>query len=108
MVAYLDPVCSPGGREIAAVQFPSGGRADGRARLALLSAEGAFRRYLTPSGRFIDGEPEWAVSGIFLARTPTGGGASELWFARPGGATGDTGLRATEWDWSITPPSGLG
>jgi hypothetical protein len=106
-LAYLFPACSRGGGMIAAVQFRNGERADGRARLALLSGTGAFLRYLTPAGPFTDSQPEWAAPGILFARTPSGGGASQLWFAPPGLGARDTGLQASEWDWSATPPSGV-
>lgn len=108
-LAYLSPVCSPRGSAIAAVQFHNGGSSQGRSRLALLSLSGAFRRYLTPGGAFTDGDPEWARSGIVVARTPLGGagGPAHLWFGPDATTAHDTGLRATDWDWSATRPSGF-
>lgn len=113
-LGYLSPTCSPGGTSIAAVQFPEGGKSNGPARLTLLSTTGAFTRYLTPGGAFTDTSPEWARPGITLARTPTAGRTSQLWFIPKGRTARNTGLRAvasswsTTWAWSATAPTGVG
>ena len=51
---------------------------------------------------------QWAGPGILYGRTPIGTFTAQLWFAPFGGNSNDTGLRATAWDWSATPPSGIG
>jgi len=106
-LGYLSTTCSPGATSIAAVQFPEGGKFNGRSRLTLLSGTGAFERYLSPGGAFTDANPAWAKPGILLARTPIGSQASQLWFIPRGGTARDTGLRATASAWSAVPPTGL-
>jgi hypothetical protein len=108
ILAYVAPVCSPDNVDIVAVQYKSGGSSSGPARLAVLKADGRFLFYLSPSTGFTDTAPEWAAPGILYGRTPIGTSTAQLWFAPFGGGSHDTGLRATAWDWSATPPSGIG
>ena len=74
----------------------------------MLKGDGEFLFYLNSNPRFTDTAPEWGGPGILYGRTPIGTSTAQLWFAQFGGNARDTGLRATAWDWSATPPSGLG
>ena len=52
-LAYLAPVCSPDNVYIAAVQYKSGGSANGPARLAVLKPDGRFLFYLDTLTRLL-------------------------------------------------------
>jgi hypothetical protein len=114
-LAYLSPSCSPDGSAAAAVRYPNGGKTSGPATLTTVIAKDGDISQPAPSVGLVDSAPEWGATGIVYGRTPPGSATAQLWYAPLGSGPRDTGLRAFDtgltapaWDWSVTPPLGVG
>lgn len=114
-LSYLSPSCSPDGFAVAAVQYPNGGKLSGPATLATVTVTNGDTYEPAASSGLLDSSPEWGPGGILYGRTPPGGSVVQLWYAPGGTGAHDTGLRAYDtglaglaWDWSVTPPMGVG
>ncbi|MGZ4325970.1 MAG: Gmad2 immunoglobulin-like domain-containing protein [Solirubrobacteraceae bacterium] len=115
-LAYLSPSCSGDGFSVAAVQYPNGGKLSGPATLTTVIVKNGNTSQPAPNAGLLDSSPEWGQTGDLLyARTPPGSRTAQLWYASGGNPPHDTGLRASDtgltalnWDWSITPPLGIG
>ncbi|MGZ4305456.1 MAG: Gmad2 immunoglobulin-like domain-containing protein [Solirubrobacteraceae bacterium] len=115
-LAYLSPSCSGDGFTVAAVQYPNGGKLSGTATLTTVIVKDRNTSQPAPSAGLLDSSPEWGQTGDLLyGRTPPGSSTMQLWYASGGNPPHDTGLRASDtglsalnWDWSITPPRGVG
>lgn len=112
-VAYLSPACAPDGTAVAAVPYANGGAVTAPAPVTVISVKTGATRQLAPTGSLTDSAPDWGPAGILYTRTATPSNPFQLWYAPHGIGARDTGLRATGpagsgWDWSATPPSGVG
>lgn len=114
-LAYLSPSCSPDGFAVAAVQYPNRGKISGPAALTTVTIKNGNTSQLAPNPGLLDSSPQWGETGILYGRTPPGVGTVQLWYAPFGTEAHNTGLRANDtglsalaWDWSITPPVGIG
>ncbi|MGZ6563853.1 MAG: Gmad2 immunoglobulin-like domain-containing protein [Solirubrobacteraceae bacterium] len=115
-VAYLSPSCSGDGFTAAAVQYTNGGKLSGPATLTTIIVKDGTTSQPAPNAGLLDSSPEWGRTGDLLyGRTPPGSSTAQLWYASGGNPPHDTGLRASDtgltalsWDWSITPPRGIG
>jgi len=115
-LAYLSPSCSGDGFTAAAVQYPNGGRLSGPATLTTVIVKDGNTSQPAPSGGLLDSSPQWGRTGDLLyGRAPAGSSTVQLWYSSGGNAPHDTGLRAygtgmtaLAWDWTATPPIGIG
>ena len=115
-LAYLSPSCSGDGFTAAAVQYPNGGKLSRPATLTTVIVKNGNTSQPAPSAGLLDSSPEWGQTGDLLyGRTPPDSGTVQLWYAFGGNPPHDTGLRAFNtgltalaWDWSVTPPLGIG
>jgi hypothetical protein len=115
-LAYLSPSCSPDGFIVAAVEYPNGGKLSGPATLTTVIVKDGNTSQPAPSAGLLDSSPEWGTTGDLLyGRTPPGSSTVQLWYASGGNPPHDTGLRASDtgmtalaWDWTATPPTGIG
>jgi hypothetical protein len=114
-LAYLSPACSPDGFAVAAVQYPNGGKVTGPATLTIVTVKNGNSYQPAPSATLLDSSPDWGETGVLYGRTPPGGSTVQLWYAPAGSGAHDTELRAWDtgmtalaWDWSATPPIGVG
>ena len=115
-LAYLSPSCSGDGFTVGAVQYPNGGKLSGPATLTTVIVKDGNTSQPAPSAGLLDSSPEWGTTGDLLyGRTPPGSSTLQLWYSTGGNPPHDTGLRAWDtgmtalaWDWSATPPIGVG
>ena len=97
------------------MQYPEGGKVTGPATVTILTVKNGNRYHPAPSATLLNSSPEWGQTGVLYGRTLPAGRTVQLWYAPAGSAAHDTGLRAYDtgmtalaWDWSVTPPLGVG
>lgn len=114
-LAYLSPSCSPDGFAVAAVRYPNAGKTSGPATLTTVTVKNRKTSRPAAGTGSLDSSPEWGETGIVYGRTSPASSTVELWYAPAGTRARDTGLSASDtgltalaWDWSVTPPLGVG